>query len=128
MIYVDTSVLIATVLSEERQAPDWLWEQDVVSSRLAEYEVWNRLNTSGAGAAERDAAFGLLGRVDLIGLTPEVLARALDPFPRRVKTFDALHLATAEFLRSNGSPVQFATYDGQQRAAAMALQFELADI
>lgn len=128
MIYVDTSVLIATLLAEGRQAPAWLWDEDLVSSRLAEYEVWNRLHARGASADVYDAAVAMFNRLDLIGMTPEVLARALDPFPQRVKTLDALHIATAEFLRINGHTVQFASYDRQQRTAAAALRFELTDL
>ncbi len=40
MIYVDTSVLLARLLSEDRQPPPWIWDETLVSSRLLEYEGW----------------------------------------------------------------------------------------
>ena len=43
MIYVDSSVLLADVLAEPRFPPETLWDEDLASSRLLAYEVWNRL-------------------------------------------------------------------------------------
>ncbi len=39
-----------------------------------------------------------MARVALVELHAPVLARALEPFPVAVRTLDACHLATAEFL------------------------------
>ena len=63
----------------------------------------------------------LLDNVDLVELSPTVLARALEPFPVSVRTLDGLHLATVEFLRSNGSTVELASYDTRIITAAKAL-------
>ena len=41
----------------------------------------------------------LVGRVALLELAPPVLSRVLEPFPVVVRTLDALHLASLEFLR-----------------------------
>jgi hypothetical protein len=38
--------------------------------------------------------------VVLIELAPAVLSRPLEPFPLPVRTLDALHLASIEFLRA----------------------------
>jgi len=67
----------------------------------------------------------LVGRVALVELTPPVLARALEPFPHPVRTLDALHLASIEFLRAQGQLVQLASYDDRQIAAARALRIGL---
>lgn len=48
MIYLDTSVALAHLLSADRRPPDLLWEETVVSSRLLEYELWNRLHARGS--------------------------------------------------------------------------------
>jgi hypothetical protein len=53
--------------------------------------------------------------------TPLVLARALEPFPLPVRTLDALHLATVEFLRGRGETLELATCDDRLAAAARAL-------
>ena len=44
MIYLDSSVALAHLLAEDRFPPDELWEEQLVSSRLLECEVWNRIN------------------------------------------------------------------------------------
>lgn len=55
-----------------------------------------------------------------------VLERALEPFPMQVRTLDALHLASIEFLRKSRQDVQLATYDTCLAAAARALGIPLA--
>ena len=61
------------------------------------------------------------------GLSPLVLARALEPFAPPVRTLDALHLATMDFLRAQGQTLRLASYDQRLAAAAQALGFGLVD-
>jgi hypothetical protein len=49
----------------------------------------------------------------LIELAPPVLARALEPFSIGVRTLDALHLASIEFLRSRRQEVVLASFDAR---------------
>jgi len=63
----------------------------------------------------------LIGRVALLELVSPVLSRALEPFPGPVRTLDALHLASVEFLREREPAIQPATYDGRLAAAARAI-------
>lgn len=70
----------------------------------------------------------LLGRVAFVEMIPEVLGRALLPFPVPVRTLDALHLASAEFIRSQGEVLAVATYDQRLLVAARALDFQIADV
>lgn len=121
MTYLDTSVALAQLLSEDRQPPDSLWTEPLVSSRLLEYEMWNRIHARGLGASHADALRHLLGRVAFLELFRAVLVRALEPFPSPVRTLDALHLASIEFLRSQGQDVRLATYDERLGAAARRL-------
>jgi hypothetical protein len=121
LIYVDTSVALAHILAEDRAPPVSLWQQSLVASRLLEYEVWTRLHARGPGRSHGEDARGLIGQVALIELAPPVLARALEPYPLAVRTFDALHLASIEFLRARGQTVELATYDERPLAAARAL-------
>jgi hypothetical protein len=65
----------------------------------------------------------LLARVSLIEMSPPVLVRALEPFPVAVRTLDALHLASMEFLRLNGQRVDLASYDQRLLTAAQAMGF-----
>jgi len=111
LIYLDTSVALAHILAEDRAPPDTLWQHSLVSSRLLEYEMWTRIHARGLGRSHGEEVRALLGRVALIELAPPILARALDPFPVPVRTLDALHLASIEFLRSRDQTVDLATYD-----------------
>lgn len=122
MIYLDTSVALAHLLAEDRHPPADLWDQTIVSSRLLEYELWNRLHARGLGTSHRDAAQALLGRVAFLDLIPEVIGRARDPFPVEVRTLDALHLASLQFLREQPADVVLATYDQRMLSAARRLK------
>lgn len=121
MIYVDTSVVLAQLLAEDRRPPVSLWTSSLVTSRVTEYETWVRLNGRGLASSHGEAARELLARLALIELAPPVLARALEPFPAPVRTLDALHLASIAFLRERRLSVRLATYDARMRVAAEAL-------
>jgi predicted nucleic acid-binding protein len=128
VIYLDTSVALAHLLAEDRRPPARLWSQPLISSRLLEYEMWVRLHGHRLGRTHGEAARDLLGRVAMVELLPPVLARALEPFPTAVRTLDALHLATIEFLREHRQDVALASYDERLAASASALGVARADI
>jgi predicted nucleic acid-binding protein len=121
VIYLDSSVVLAHLFTEHRTFPPAVWQQSLVSSRLLEYELWTRLHARDVGASRGDQARKILSLVDLIELTPAVLARALKPFSVSVRTLDALHLATIEFLRGRHYEVTLASFDGRLLEAARAL-------
>ena len=98
-----------------------MWGQSVVSSRLLECEVWNRINARRLQDSHGDAVRGLIGRIAIIEMVPSVLRRALDPFPVPVRTLDAIHLAAIEFIRAQGASVQLASYDDRMVGAARLL-------
>lgn len=125
MIYLDTSVALAQLLGEDVAPPASLWDEVVVSSRLLEYELWTRVNARGLAKSHHAVVRALLDRVAFAELSPVVLARALDPFPSPVRTLDALHLATADFLRAQGQAVQLATYDQRMQVAGARLGLSL---
>ena len=125
MIYLDTSVALAHLLAEDRTPPDRLWQEDLISSRLLQYEIWTRIHARKLTASHADEVRSLLGRVALVELSPPVLARALEPFPKQVRTLDALHLASMEFLRKQGQRISVAVYDGRLLDATRALRFPL---
>lgn len=121
MIYVDTSVVLAQLLSEDRVPKPDLWSEDLVASRLLQYELWNRLHARGLGESHGEEARNLVGRLALLELTPIVLERALEPFPKPVRTLDALHLASIDFLIGRDQEVALASYDGRMVEGAEAL-------
>ncbi|HVR03564.1 MAG TPA: PIN domain-containing protein [Polyangia bacterium] len=126
MIYLDTSVALAHLLAEDRHPPDQLWTEVLVSSRLIEYELWHRLRARGLAGSHGAAARTLLGHLAIIELSPTVLTRALEPFPVPVRTLDALHLASADFLRGQRQTVEIASYDDRISAAARKMGFAVA--
>ncbi|MGH6925527.1 MAG: PIN domain-containing protein [Propylenella sp.] len=128
MIYLDSSVALAQLLAEDRTPPETLWREPLIASRLLQYEVWNRLNAGKLGRSHGDDARALINRVALIELSPAVLERALEPFPKPVRTLDALHLASIEFLRGQGQTAVLASYDVRMTDAAKALGIPLFEL
>jgi predicted nucleic acid-binding protein len=125
LIYLDTSVALAQLLAEDRRPPAEMWEETLVASRLLEYEMWNRLHARDIVRSHGDALRLLLARVAFVEMSRTVLARALQPFPAPVRTLDALHLASAAYLREHGATLSLATYDGRMRETAVRMGFSL---
>ncbi len=121
MIYVDTSVLLATLLCEDRQLPASFWRQTLVSSRLLACEVWVRLHAKELTTSHTEPASALLGHIGFVEMDARVLARTHEPFPVPVRTLDAIHLATAWYLQQQGQPIQIATFDDRMTKAARRL-------
>lgn len=126
VVYVDTSVILATVLTERVRPDVAFWENPLLlTSVLSDYETWTRLHAYGAAARLGADAANTLGALNLIALTPEIGARCRSPFPCPVRTLDALHLATAEHLRHRGYLVEIAAYDTRMCEAAIKMGFAL---
>lgn len=128
MIYLDTSVALGHILAEDRCPPASLWEESIVSSRLLEYETWTRIHSRGLTKSHSEAVRQLFKGITFVEMAPAVLERALEPFPVPVRTLDALHLASALFLRAQGEVVSLASYDERLIAAARQLGFDVADV
>jgi predicted nucleic acid-binding protein len=125
LIYLDTSVALAHLLVEDRFPPETLWRESLISSRLIEYEVWTRIYSRKLARSHADDVRALLARIAFVELSPPVLARALEPFPKPVRTLDALHLASMEFVRNQGQSITLASYDDRQITAARALRIPI---
>jgi predicted nucleic acid-binding protein len=122
LIYLDSSVALAQLFAEDRTPSAELWREPLMSSRLLQYEVWNRVHARRLAGSHSEEVRILLEAVTFVELTPFVLGRALEPFPSPVRTLDALHLATIEFLRDQGQRIELATYDARLVDAARALR------
>jgi predicted nucleic acid-binding protein len=125
VIYLDSSVALAHLLGETKVPPASLWEESLISSRLLEYEVWNRVHARKLARTHAEKARLLIDRVALLELSPIVLARATEPFPVPVRTLDALHLASMEYLRARGEVLTLASYDQRLSDAAQRLGFAM---
>ena len=123
---MDTSVALAHLLAEDRHPGSSLWNESLVSSRLLQYELFVRLNARRLIKSHSNAAYQLVGRLAILELSQIVLARALEPFPVELRTLDALHVASVEFLRAQSIDVSLLTYDSRMQEAAKALRIPLA--
>jgi predicted nucleic acid-binding protein len=128
VIYLDSSVALAHLLAEDRSPPDAIWDETLVASRLLEYEVWNRIHARGLARSHGEEVRALIGHLAFIELAAPVLGRALEPFPVQVRTLDALHLASVEFLRDRGQHIELASFDERLLAAARALRIPIFDL
>jgi predicted nucleic acid-binding protein len=119
--YLDTSVALAQLFAEDRRPAPKRWAGALAASRLLEYELWTRIHGRGALETHGEAARELLSRIAFVELSSQVLARALEPWPRSVRTLDALHLATALFLKAQRQPLTVATSDERLGRVAKAV-------
>jgi predicted nucleic acid-binding protein len=125
MTYLDTSVGLAHLLGEDRCPPSSLWAEEIVSSRLLQYEIWSRINSKSLEKTHGELARRLLARVAFIEMSPLILERAKDPFPLPLRTLDALHLATIEYLRACGQKIALASHDDRMNAVARLMGIPL---
>jgi hypothetical protein len=105
-----------------------LWAEELVSSRLLEYEFWARIHAMDLARSHGDPARLVLARLAWLELRPRVLARAKEPFPVPVRALDALHLASVSFLREHGKDVTLATYDERMSEAGRAMGIPLEEV
>lgn len=97
-----------------------------MSSRLLEYEVWNWVHAYGLISSHAEAARLLLMGIELLEMDRPMLARALEPWPMPLRTLDALHPASADYLRGQGEPIELASYDNRLVSAARGLAIPIA--
>lgn len=117
LTYLDSSALVKLVLEERetRALLSFLADRPThVSSVLAYVEVRRAARRAAETAAGRAA--DVLELVNLIELDRAILDGAVAVEPGRVRTLDAIHLATA--LSLGKSLDVFVTYDRQQAQAA----------
>lgn len=124
-VYLDSSALVKLAVRE----PDTdalrkhlrrrrLW----VSSALSRTEVLRALLPGGEDALV--AGRGVLARCDLVRVNDRILNLAGTLAPPGLRSLDAIHLATAERLRTEISEIL--TYDVRMADAARALGYNVA--
>ena len=127
MIYLDTSVALAQLLAEDRSPPPEFWLQDLITSRLLEYELWNAIHRRRLAKSHGEIARQMVESLAMAELSRDIVRRAIEPFPATVRTLDALHLATVLFLQERGLHIELATYDRRMIRASRPLDIALAD-
>lgn len=127
LVYVDTSALAKLFIHEAESGAlrRWLSERTelrLVSSWLLVTELVRLMDLVNPEAGIEVDDF--LEIVDLVEITPPLLERAAEVEPRRLRTLDAIHLATALELRDSVSV--FLSYDKRLLDAAGAAGLEVA--
>jgi predicted nucleic acid-binding protein len=121
VICVDSSVAVATVLSESRRPPDEFWATRIVASRLTDLETRVRAARHGKDSQQQAAIDFITSRVTFIEIDRRSVELLYRDIPPGLRTLDAIHLATLAYLNSGPRTVPLATYD--RRLAAIAESF-----
>jgi hypothetical protein len=125
VIYLDSSVVLADLFDERHTIPVSFWREELVSSRLLEYEVWNRIHSRELAQAKSERTNVLINHINFIEMTPAVLSRALQPFSITLRTLDSLHVATLAHVYARDQSTVLASYDKRMVAGAQALNIPL---
>jgi uncharacterized protein len=134
--YVETSALLAALLEQDAAAQQILRAPGRrVTSALTVTEANRgvvRARVAGRLTQEQErrairALQTFASRCDIVAVTDAILDRAGRPFPvEPIRTLDAIHLATAEFLGGPPQLVTVLTRDARVRDNARALGFATA--
>lgn len=120
LAYLDSSAFVKLVVAEPESAAlrTWLHGRSWTSSALLPAEVLRAARFHGEKTVER--ARRLIGRGELLRLSPALLTLSASLGPVELRTLDAIHLAAAVVLGDQlGSVV---TYDERMAEAARRLK------
>ncbi len=124
MIYLDSAALVKLIRIEAETVPLVSWlnqrqDEPLAASVLVEIEVPRALRRSQPGGLGSVA--GALARVNRVDVNAAVRATAAAYVDPSLRTLDAIHLATAEYLVASDKPLSgFVTYDKRLYRAASA--------
>jgi predicted nucleic acid-binding protein len=128
--YVDASAILRVLFGETGPSVPLGPGDRVVSSELVAVETFRAVDRERLlgglddvqTAIKRKELADLLAMLDLAAVDRVVIDLAKSSFAVNVRTLDAIHVATAEMLRteSNGEPLEFWTHDDRQATAALS--------
>lgn len=125
MVYVDSSVALSEIFSEGRRPPKAFWNATLVASRLTDLEVRTRATASGRAESYRPVIDRLASRFNFLDITDEVLELIYSGRTAQLRTLDAIHLSTLDYLNRGTRKVPLATYDRRLATAAQAMGFQV---
>ena len=131
--YIDASVALRVVFGDPGRIGDWPAFGAAVSSDLIRVECLRAVDrarlTRGLAdeevASQRLKVSQLLAGFNLIPIERRILERAAAPFPTKLRTLDAIHLASALLARDRFEDLSLATHDDELALAARAMGFEV---
>jgi len=124
--YVDSSAIVKLVIRESESASLKAYlrrREPLVCSALARTEVMRALLPLGDATIRRGQT--VLSRFELVRLGQRVLDRAGNLRPYRLRSLDAIHLATADLLGDRDQTL-IVTYDRRMADAAEDLGWRVA--
>jgi hypothetical protein len=115
--YVDTSALVKLVVAEPESwaLGEAIRERTLLSSDLARVELVRTIRQLGLGSGALERASRVLARVAFHRVQRRILERAAVLEPPRLRSLDAIHLATALTIPELST---FITYDRRLGSAA----------
>jgi predicted nucleic acid-binding protein len=130
-LYIDASVLLRLVLGERGALREWRRSERLISSELTRLECLRTIDRSRLRdrlsdevVAERRAeVLETLESFELLPVDRLVLERAAAQFPGAIGSLDAIHLASAEFVREEVPDLVLATHDRELALVARAVGF-----
>lgn len=132
--YVDSSVFIRVLLRQPMALPEWETIELALTSSLLRVESCRTLDRSTHRNVLPETEYAaMLAQVEafirnaiVVKVEEPLLLAASRRLPVRLSTLDAIHLASAEYLRETFSDAfVFATHDGELAAAARASGFDV---
>lgn len=131
-MYIDASVLLRIVFVRPDRFAGWDRIDQPISSELIAAECFRTIDRlrirgdidDGEFAMRRNTVIEHLDAFRLVDLDRAILSRAGEPFPTALGTLDAIHLATAFFMRDEAD-AKIATHDRELAIAGQAMGFEV---
>src|SRR5688500_3708352 len=128
MKYVDASAVLRLLFAEPGPAVRLAAGDTAASSELLEVEAFRAIDRERLlgrlddlqTAVKRKELTDFIAMLDLLPIDRAVIDRAKSSFAVNLRTLDAVHVATAEVLVSEGVEVEFWTHDDRQRIAALS--------
>lgn len=118
--------MLAALFGETRRPDAEFWRGPRIASRLTDLEVRVRAADGLLGEEEAQENIGrLFSRVRFVEITPRTVELLYRDPPRRLRTLDAVHLATLAHLRGSVGQLALATYDRRLATAAQAMGFQV---
>lgn len=125
-LYLDASALVKLVLPEAESAAlvaSLADGPELITSTVGAIETRRALLAAGDDQELADAAEEVLGSVTLVGITEPIRRTAGTLRPAGLRTFDAIHLATA--LSFGAELEAFVAYDRRLAEAAVVAGLEV---
>lgn len=123
MIYVDASVVLASLFGEAKRPNDLFWSGPRLASRLTDLEVRVRAAARPAAVKPEVALHEVMSKVRFVEITMRTVELLYTNPPKTLRTLDAIHLATLAHLNRGPRNIPLATYDQRLATAAVSLGF-----